>query len=74
MDKKIKKSFPLVPSVKYEGLYVATRSFRDNRVLAFGKNPSKVLQSARDQGIKNPLFFKVPKNIPYILVSWKNKK
>ncbi len=45
---------------KYSGQYVATKSFKDNKVISFGKDPSKVLEDARKKGAKDPVIFYVP--------------
>jgi len=47
---------------KYGGQYVATRSFKDRRVVSFGKNPAKVLALAIAKGFKKPVIVYVPKD------------
>lgn len=46
---------------KYSGQYVATRSFKDRKVVTYGSNPSKVFNKARKKGVKEPVVFFVPK-------------
>jgi hypothetical protein len=45
---------------KYEGKYVALKSFTDNTIVAFGDKPEKVLKSAIKTGIKEPVVIYVP--------------
>jgi hypothetical protein len=45
---------------KYGGKYVATKSFKDKKVISFGKNPSKVFEKAKKKGVKDPVIFYVP--------------
>ena len=40
---------------KYGGNWVATENFTSNKVLASGKNPSKVYEKAIEKGIKEPV-------------------
>ncbi len=52
---------------KYAGLYVATRSFVDKKVISSGNDPIKVSNKAKDKGVNNPVVFYVPeKNIVQI--------
>ena len=41
---------------KYGGNYVATRSFKDTKVVCFGANPKKVFDEAKEKGIKFSYF------------------
>ena len=45
----------LVTDKKYQGKYVAFKSFTDNAVIAFGDDPSNVLDKAHKKGEKNPV-------------------
>ncbi len=45
---------------KYYDKYVAMASFNDRRVIAYGENPSKVVEEARKKGIGSPVIFYVP--------------
>jgi len=46
---------------KYNGQYVATKSFKDRKVVSHGSDPSKVFNEAREKGVKEPVVFYVPK-------------
>ena len=46
---------------KYDGKYVAIRSFRDKKIISSGTNISKVINKARKKGVKDPIVFFVPK-------------
>lgn len=46
---------------KYGGNYVATRSFKDTKVICFGASPKKVFDEAMKKGVKEPVIFFVPK-------------
>jgi hypothetical protein len=46
---------------KYGGKYVATRSFKDKKVISFGPDPSKVFNEAKKKGAKDLVVFYVPK-------------
>jgi len=46
---------------KYGGQYVATKSFKDKKVVSHGSDPSKVFNDAKEKGIKAPVVFYVPK-------------
>ena len=46
---------------KYGGQYVATKSFKDKKVVSHGSDPSKVFNEAREKGVKEPVVFYVPK-------------
>jgi len=45
---------------KYSGKYVATRSFKDKKVLSSGNDPMKVFNMAKKKGAKDPVIFYVP--------------
>lgn len=51
----------LKDSEKYNGQYVATRSFKERKVISHGGDPSKVFNEAREKGVKEPVVFYVPK-------------
>lgn len=46
-------------SEKYNGKFVAVRSFKNNEVLCSGKDPGRVLSRAKKQA-KNPVIFYIP--------------
>jgi len=46
---------------KYHGQYVATKSFKDNKVVSYGSDPSKVFNEAKEKGVKAPVVFYIPK-------------
>jgi hypothetical protein len=46
---------------KYSGKYVATRSFKDKRVISAGADPLKVYNRAKRLGAKEPVIVYVPK-------------
>jgi len=46
---------------RYDGKYVAIRSFRDKRVISSGTDISRVINKARKKGVKDPIVFFVPK-------------
>jgi len=46
---------------KYGGKYVATRSFKDKKVLCAGTDPVKVIQEAKERGAKDPVLVYIPK-------------
>ena len=50
----------LVAEDKYDGKYVALRSFTDSEVLASGDDPIKVMKAAKEQGAASPVLFYVP--------------
>ena len=54
----------LVTEQKYEGKYVALRSFTDNTIVAYGKRPHKVINKAVQKGVAEPVIVFVPKPIP----------
>ncbi|MCX5905310.1 MAG: DUF5678 domain-containing protein [Proteobacteria bacterium] len=45
---------------KYSGKYVAKKSFKNKNVVCSGKNLTKVYESAKRKGIKDPVVFFVP--------------
>lgn len=45
---------------KYHGKFVATASFNDKKVIAYGKNPYRVYKTAEKRGYKNSVCFFVP--------------
>ncbi len=45
---------------KYEGEYVTTCSFNDNKVISHGIDPVKVVEEAKRKGIENPVIIFVP--------------
>ena len=51
----------LVAEDKYDGKYVALRSFTDREVVASGSDPVAVMNAAKDRGAANPVLFFVPK-------------
>lgn len=50
----------LVAEDKYEGKYVALRSFTDGEVVSSGDDPVRVMQAAREQGVASAVLFFVP--------------
>ena len=46
---------------KYPGKYVATRSFRNKKVISFGTDPLKVYEKAKKLGVKEPVIIYIPK-------------
>jgi hypothetical protein len=46
---------------KYEGLYVAMRSFTDKRIICSGDDIAKVFTKAQNQGCEQPVVLYVPK-------------
>ena len=51
----------LKDSEKYGSKYVATKSFKDRKVVSYGSEPSKVFNEAKEKGVKDPVVFYVPK-------------
>jgi hypothetical protein len=47
---------------KYQGKYVATKSFNHGKVIASGNDPIKVRQRAIENGAKSPVVVYVPKS------------
>jgi hypothetical protein len=53
---------------KYHNKYVALAGFNSKKVIAYGKDPGKVIEKARKKGFKVPVIVYVPDpNITYIL-------
>lgn len=50
----------LVKSKKYNGRYVALKSFGDNTVVGSGKDPQTALKEAAKNGVKDPALVYVP--------------
>jgi hypothetical protein len=48
-------------SEKYRGNFVATRSFKDKKIISHGKNPAKVLKEAKELGADEPVIMFIPK-------------
>ncbi len=46
---------------KYSGKYVATRSFKNKRVISSGTDPLKVYNRAKRLGAKEPVIVYIPK-------------
>jgi hypothetical protein len=46
---------------KYGGKYVATRSFKNKKILCAGTDPVKVVEKAKKMGAKDPVLIFVPK-------------
>jgi hypothetical protein len=46
---------------KYGGKYVATRSFKNKKILCAGTDPVKVVQGTKRLGAKDPVLIFVPK-------------
>jgi len=50
----------LIKDSKYNGSYVAIKDFSDSRVIANGKDPKEVHDSALKQGCSNPVILFIP--------------
>lgn len=46
---------------KYGGKYVATKSFKDKRVISVGIDPAKVHKEAKSKGAEDPVIVFIPK-------------
>ncbi len=46
---------------KYGGQYVATKSFKNRKVVCSGSDPNKVFNEAKKKGVMAPVVFYVPK-------------
>jgi hypothetical protein len=46
---------------KFGGQYVATRSFKNKKILCAGTDPVEVIQEAKKLGAKDPVLIFVPK-------------
>ena len=51
----------LVKDKKYEGQYVAMKSFVNREVVASGDDPVKVMNEAKDKGVMSPFLHYVPR-------------
>jgi len=61
MDKIKKDCLVLINNPeKYFGKYVAKKSFKNKNVVCSGTNLTKVYESAKKKGIKEPVVFFVP--------------
>lgn len=57
----------LVTTDKFNGRYVAMKSFDDNTIVGVGDEPEKALKDAESKGFKNPVLLYVPeKDIVHI--------
>lgn len=56
------KSNVLVANKKYEGKYVAMKSFFDKHIVASGMDPVKVVESAKRKGFLQSVLVFVPGN------------
>ena len=54
------KNLTLISGKKYEGKYVALRSFSDKKAIASGKKLNDVIERAQKKGIKSPVLIFVP--------------
>lgn len=45
---------------QYSGQYVAVKSFSDRDVVSFGPEPVKVVESAKQKGIDEPVLLFIP--------------
>ena len=55
------KDLALVSNQKrYSGKYVATRSFKNKKVIASGTDPLKVYERAKKLGVREPVLLYVP--------------
>ncbi|MFH1480373.1 MAG: DUF5678 domain-containing protein [Pseudomonadota bacterium] len=50
----------LVTTDKFNGRYVAMKSFDDNTIVGVGDEPEKALKDAESKGCKNPVLLYVP--------------
>ncbi len=50
----------LVSGKKYEGKYVAFRSFNDKQIVASGKKLNEVMERAQKKGVRSPVLIFVP--------------
>jgi len=50
----------LINTDKYNGLYVAMKSFDDHTIIGTGIDPRKALKDAEKKGIKDPVILYVP--------------
>jgi len=54
------KARNLINDDKYKGKYVAFESLNDTTIIAFGDEPEKVLESARNSGKNSPVIVYIP--------------
>ena len=47
-------------SKKYINQYVAFPSFNSKKIIAYGKDPSRVIKKARKRGFQNPVIMYIP--------------
>ncbi len=50
----------LVNTDKYDGRYVAMKSFDDNTIVGVGDSPEKALKDAESKGFKDPVLLYIP--------------
>ncbi len=50
----------LVKTDKYNGRYVAMKSFKDNTIVGSGKDPQTALKEAASKGFKDPVLVYIP--------------
>lgn len=50
----------LINTDKYNGLYVAMKSFDDHHVIGSGTDPSRALSDAEKKGFKDPVIIYIP--------------
>ena len=50
----------LVTTDKFNGSYVAMKSFDDNTIVGVGEDPGKALKDAETKGFKNPVLLYIP--------------
>lgn len=50
----------LINEKRYNGRYVAIKDFDDNTIIADGKNPQEVYETAIKKGCSDPVIFYVP--------------
>ncbi len=50
----------LIQTDRYNGRYVAMKSFEDHTVVGVGDEPDAALQNARAQGYENPVLLYIP--------------
>ena len=57
----------LVTTEKYNGRYVAMKSFDDKTIIGVGDDPDEALKDAEAKGFKNPVLLYIPeKDTVYI--------
>lgn len=50
----------LVKTDKYNGRYVAMKSFNDNTIVGSGEDPESALKEAAEKGFKDPVLIYIP--------------